>query len=352
MATEPAKVVLLLGDAELVLPAARKIIDQIVAPANQATDLEILRATEFDEAEAVVGRLAAACSQVGMFNPQRCVWLRDLTPAATEAVVELFEDPAFSGASVVITAASLDKRTRASKQLLALAELHDLSVASGHQGRLDGTRLEELVSGRVTANGLPRPDAQTLRAITARAGAQIGELLTEVDRLCLLAEVEHGLSAQTVATHMRDQAGAWIFDLTDAISERRLADAEGLIERLLGAGEAAPRIVGLVSNQLGDLCAASAALDDLGRPRLEKSISGFSSGTYKRLPGLLQGRWKRPARAYYLMHGAARFTTAELVGLNRKLLDVDVALKSTRLEPLHLFSRFLAQACRQGRRQS
>ena len=55
---------------------------------------------------------------------------------------------------------------------------------------------------------------------------------------------------------------------------------------------------------------------------------------------------------YYLMHGAARFTTAELVGLNRKLLDVDVALKSTRLEPLHLFSRFLAQACRQGRRQS
>ncbi len=340
------RLVLVVGDPALALPAARKLIDEIIAPENQSTDLDVLSGGDSEAVDSLPARLVESCAQVGMFDPARCVWVRDLTARAAEALLEVLEQGLPAGASVVMTTSALDKRTRAYKRLVALAELIDVGVPTGREGRLEGGGLDRLIANRVKANGFPEPDRRTVTAVTARAGARVGELLTEVDRLCLLADAGTGLTVETVARFMRDQAGAWVFDLTDAISRRRLGKAEMMVEELLSDDQAAHRIVGVVSAQLGDLCTASAALDGLGRPRLEQSISRFSAGTYRRLPEALRARWPRPARAFHLMHGAARFSSDELAGLNRALLEVDLALKSSRQAPRHLFSRFLALACR------
>jgi DNA polymerase III delta subunit len=159
-----------------------------------------------------------------------------------------------------------------------------------------------------------------------------------------------GISEDLVRTHVRDQAQAWVYDLTNAISARRLDQAQPLLERLLGQGEPPLRLLATLATHVGDLTAAAGALANVPRSALQASPGAFAKGVYPRMPEAFRARFKSGFRAYYVLKGASAFRPAELRRLHRELVELDLKLKSSSLAPTHLFAAFILAACGAGRR--
>jgi DNA polymerase III delta subunit len=141
---------------------------------------------------------------------------------------------------------------------------------------------------------------------------------------------------------VRDQNEAWVFDLTDSISQRSLDRAVTLVERLLAQGEPPIRLVAVLATHVADLIEASRLLPSLPRTR---NAGAFARDYFPKLPVEFRNRFKSPYRAFFVLQGAAAFTFDELRKLHTGLLRADLALKSTRVAPEHLLAEIVEQAC-------
>lgn len=338
-----ANAVLLLGEPLLTDPAARKHIDGHLGTAAQDLDLEILRMPEHPLTEAI-----AALRQVGMFSQGRCVWIRGMVaePASeVDALLEFLQNGLPAQTMLVASAPRLDKRSRLYKWFAAEALVVDLAPATERSGRIAPAEASHLASERIRAGGLPLPPGAVLEAIAKRAGANVGEFLNEVDRLCLVASTGKPLDVAMVRAHMKDQAATWVYDFTDAIGARRAGEAERLLEGLLAQGEPPLRLLALLSSYIADLVEASRFLPALSRQSFASGSAGrFARSDYPSLPAQARKRWS-PYRAFYVLRAAAAFAPGHLETLHGRLARLDVMLKSSRTNPLYLFSGFVQEAC-------
>ncbi len=111
--------------------------------------------------------------------------------------------------------------------------------------------------------------------LVERVGTDIARLLSEMEKCAL--RVEHGeIVTRAVVEEMVKRAPHdTIFDLTDAISERRGAQALAILRELVGDGEAPERILATFVTHLRKLLQARAFLD---------AGAGVDASTLNRLP--------------------------------------------------------------------
>jgi DNA polymerase III delta subunit len=144
---------------------------------------------------------------------------------------------------------------------------------------------------------------------------------------------------------MRDLSHAWVFHFTRAVGERRAADAERMIERLLAEGEPPLRLSALLATHIGSLLEVRPLVDALPPGALQMSGNQFVAGPMQSLPESFRRRnagW----RGYFRLKEAAAFDKDELLRLHAEVVELDLALKGVRVSPLMLFSRLLQSACR------
>lgn len=355
-----APVLLFLGEPSIVDPLVQKAADEVLGKAAQSLDFEVLR---FGDRTLV--EVESALRQVGMFASERCIWLRGFLESKRKArgeddeeaededeggggggddLLALLERGVPPGTTFLVSAASLDARGRLFKWFSKFGQVRDHRVATGRDGKLSPEGLRVAIEARLREGGVRKPGPGVVDEILRRSGAVVGEMLQEVDRLLLSLDDPSTLSVEQVKASMRDLGHAWVFGLTDAIGARDLAQAEGLVERLLAEGEVPLRLVALLGSHVAGLVEARDVVGTLPRGALQARGGDFLRDHGASLPEPFRRRY--PAwRGYFLLRSAANFSPSELRGLHGELVALDLALKSSRTSPLLLLSRLLQGAC-------
>jgi DNA polymerase-3 subunit delta len=335
-----------IGDPALTEERANAAISELIAADREDLDLEIVRLPD-DPIE----RVGEALCQVGMFASGRCVLLKGpLDDAAhTEGLLRFLETRLPPDAALVVVAPKLDGRGKLYRWLQEHARIEDLRVERKPDGRVaDPSSFAETVGARIRASGFPAPTPAVVEAILARAGTSLGELYNEVDRLCLAVGAPRALTVRDVTEHVRDAAEAWIFELVNAIFERRVGPALTLVAELLARGEAPLRIVGTLSTKVAEFRVAARYARLAKLPPPPPTAGAFAKTVYPSLSEAAKRRFANPYRAYHAFRvGQSRGSTS-LRQLHHQLLDLDIALKSSGGQPRHLLSDFVTSAC--GRR--
>jgi len=360
-----SSVVLFLGEATVVDPLVHALVDERMGASSQALDFEVFRFGE-SPLEGIEG----AMRQVGMFSSKRCVWLRSFVEAKKKApaaddekeegseedeeeeassaqLLALLDGGVPPGVLFVVSSAALDARGKLFKWFSKHADVRDLRVqvehAGNRRGKLSEQGLRSAIEARLAELGVTRIGPGAVDEIVRRSGNALGETMQEVDRV-VLAQADPGqLGAAGVRATMRDLALGWVFDFTAALEGRNLAAAENVIARMLAEGEPPLKLTGLLASQFAALVAARPLVDTLPRDWQRMRGNEFLAGPGASLPDFLRG-WP----GYFRLKAAANFGHEELIRLHGEVRRLDLALKSSPVDPLMLFSRLLQAACLGG----
>lgn len=178
-----------------------------------------------------------------------------------------------------------------------------------------GAQLEAWLTRRAKAQGARLdPDAATLLA--SEVGDNLRLLAGEIDKLSTYAGSGGTIRVAEVRLLTPASRQTKVFDLTDALARRDRSRALALLHELLANGESPLGIVALTAYQTRTLLQVK-TLSERGL----------------RAPQIAQVAGMAPFVAEKSLTLAQRFTIAQLEAAHRSLLEVDTALKRSRMTP-------------------
>ncbi len=179
-----------------------------------------------------------------------------------------------------------------------------------------GSQLEQWISRRAQADGASiTPDAAKL-LIEVVGAENLRMLDSEIEKLSIYVGREGHIGVEQVRALSSQVNPSNIFALTDALARREHGRALALLHELLASGAAPLAIVGLTAAQTRALIQVK-ALSERGMRSLQiAQTAGLAPYTVEKSLPL-----------------ARHFTFAQLEAAHRALLEVDVALKSSRMTP-------------------
>lgn len=178
-----------------------------------------------------------------------------------------------------------------------------------------GPQLEDWLIRRASASGATlAPDAA--RLLAAEVGDNLRLLAMEIDKLSTFAGSGGQIRVAEVRALTPASRQAKVFDLTDALARRDRTRALALLHELLAAGESPLGIVALTAYQTRTLLQVkSLAERGLRAPQIAQSAGMAPFVVEKSLPL------------------ARQFSFTQLEAAHRSLLNVDTALKRSRMTP-------------------
>lgn len=180
---------------------------------------------------------------------------------------------------------------------------------------LSGGRLETWLTTRARAVGATlTPEAA--RLLVEAQGDNRRLLAGEIDKLSVYVGQGGQIRAEDVRLLTPVARQAVIFDLTDALARRDRARALNLLHELLADGESPLGIVGMTAYQTRSLMQV-------------KSLAERGM----RAPQIAQTAGMAPFTVEKSLPLARQFTFAQLEAAHRNLLDVDLALKRSKMTP-------------------
>jgi DNA polymerase-3 subunit delta len=178
-----------------------------------------------------------------------------------------------------------------------------------------GTQLDDWVIRRARSQKR-RVTPEAARMLVESLGDNLRMLAGEIDKLGTYVGEGHEIGAEDVRVLTPIARQSKVFDLTDALGRRDTATALALLHELLAQGESPFGIVALTAFQTRSLMQVK-LLSDRGMPAHQiaatAGIAPFVVDKSLRL--------------------ARRFTFAELETAHRTLLEIDTALKRSRMTP-------------------
>ncbi len=342
-------VALFVGEPILIDDAVAEWFEASTGRAWSPEVLDIIRPPE-DRLSSVI----ATVSQAGLFGTRSGAWIKGIRNEPQDDIDEFLafaESGLPTDAVIAASCKSLDKRGRLYKWFDKHASIRDLRLATERNGRLRKEEIASLVAERAMKHGVAKPSTAVVQAICARAGTEVGPLVQEIDKLCMGAD-RGGLTKTQVEQVMTDQAGAWVFDLTDAMGARDGARAQRIIDSLIDQGQAPLALIGLLATRVALLLEARRALAELPSPPALDSADAFLKRSMGAMPGWVQARFPSNYYSYIVFRDAARFGEDELRQLHAMLLRLDLALKSSPLPADSGLSEVVQRACAAPQRPS
>ena len=255
----PDPVYLLIGEDEIEKSALAGEFAELVDEGLRAFNVERIHAGDWTSGDRLsdgVGGLIAAARTLPMMAPRRIVILlqaeaiiapkreSEASTRALEAFEELLKAPD-QEATLVLVAASVDRRTRLFKLLQKAATIVECGVIA------DLADAERWIRNRVAAAGA-EIDPAAARALAQRAGPDLKRLRSEVDRLLLYALGQKKISVEDARAVAGPAALQDDWAMANAIEAGQAGEALRQLALTLDAG-AAPE---LVLGQLGWLVRA------------------------------------------------------------------------------------------------
>ena len=178
-----------------------------------------------------------------------------------------------------------------------------------------GAQLEDWLARRASANDTKlAPDAA--RLLAAEVGDNLRLLAMEIDKLSTYVGRGGQIRVADVRTLTPASRQARVFDLTDALARRDRTRALALLHELLADGESPLGIVALTAYQTRTLLQVKSLA--------ERGLRG---------PQIAQAAGIAPFVVDKSLALARQFSFAQLEAAHRSLLQVDTALKRSRMTP-------------------
>ncbi len=343
----PGPIYFCLGEEPYVTAQAIELLrDAAVGP-------EDLLNTERFEAGAPMMSILTAAAMLPAFAERRLVVLtsaESLTADDQELLTAYINDPSPS-TCFVVAAAKADQRRRLFSLLLQRATVVNCQPLLERE-------LPSWLNGQATAMGLQlTPDVA--HALIERTGASLHALTNELEKLRTYGSARAEALAQTggdaplplkppsqthvsstsvpvkieldaltqLTAHGREHS---IFELTDAVGERRLADALVLARHLLDQGEHPVGLLTMLTRHLRRLWLARCAAD-----------AGQAPAALAQRLGVM------PRYAETLHRQSAGFTSRRLQRILTSCVTADAQLKGGRLPKEQVVELLLLEVCRE-----
>lgn len=211
----------------------------------------------------------------------------------------------------------------------------------------------KLVENEAVERNIPlAPEAAS--HLVSRCGHDIALLLNELEKCAARAGSGNLVTRQIIDEMTRRQSSETIFNLTDALGERKTAHALGMLRELVENGDSPPQIVAMLARHWRQLLQARAFLD-AGLPLDGSTLSRLPPDLAAQLPRENLAAWLQ-AQAWQgrrLSTQARNFTTPQIAAILEATLAADLAMKGiegdggadSKKEPELLLELLIAQMC-------
>jgi DNA polymerase-3 subunit delta len=197
-------------------------------------------------------------------------------------------------------------------------------------GAKNASMATAVLESEAVARGIPL-SREAAAHLTARAGNDIARNLNELEKCALRAGIGNTVTPAVIDDMVQRAPSETIFDLTDALGERKTARAITLLRELLGEGQAPELVLSMLVRHLRQLLQARALLDarlpldGSAANRIGRDLSvQFPKDGRDNLLNLLQSQNWLGRR---LGQQARNFSTPQLQSALQNALEVDLALK-------------------------
>ncbi|MBA3825798.1 MAG: DNA polymerase III subunit delta [Ktedonobacterales bacterium] len=200
-----------------------------------------------------------------------------------------------------------------------LPKVHPLLEVAGAEVRLfappTGAALERWISGRAKVEQASiTPEA--VRLLASLANGQPRLLANEIAKLATYVDRGGTIDAAVVELLVPDSREARVFDLTDALARGERGPALRLLHELLGDGQQPLMILAMIARQVRVLAQVKDLAARGARPPEIASKVGMA-----------------PFLVEKTLNQARHFTLPQIEAAQRACLDVDAALKRSRMAP-------------------
>ena len=301
----------------LVETAATEAVDALLGDALRDFNFDRFYGKGCD-AEAVV----MALRSLPMMAPRRVVLLRDaqqLHAGAQETLAAYLDDPVDS-AALVLVADKVDLRKKLFKRARKVGRALEFRKLYPRQVPAWVRRM-----AKAEGKGI---DADAVDALARLVGTDLSLLRSEVGKAALYAGDAPAITAEHVGAVVVDIRQDTIFELTDAVAERRADRALGILSKMMEGGERGLGILAMIWRHLRILALAK---DALGR--------GGTAAEVFRTMGVREFLFDKYGRQ------VRGFSGRELESAYLAIRDTEFALKSSRLPDRLVLERLLMDLC-------
>jgi DNA polymerase-3 subunit delta len=206
----------------------------------------------------------------------------------------------------------MDEEMPASSPLLRAAQEHGKVI----QCTLPkGAALESWIMKRAQGLGVKIEDDAT-SLLANFMGNQLRMLANEIDKLATYVGARAVIKVEDVRLLSASAQEARIFDLTDALAQRKRKEALDLLHDLLADGEPPLKLISTITSQVRSLLLVKELANDGLRIQQIVTATGMA-----------------PFVAEKALRQVGKFQAAQLEGAYRQLLATDAALKRSRMTP-------------------
>lgn len=324
---EPDPVYYIYGEETYLLDKALESITQAACPEGiNDFNYDLIQGRDID------GNKVLSCAQMlPMMSKRRLVVVRDLqevNPKVLEPLADYFKDP--SPSTVLVFHArtikkKIDGRIGIIKKLKKAASVCEFKP-------LYENELGPFLSRQAGRRGL-RLDDETTAYLVDAVGTELAALdqaLTKIDLYVGAANDDETRQvrvddAKAVVARTRNRS---VFDLTDALGERNYQDAMEDLQRMLLDGESPLMISHMITRHFRIV----AKLQDASLQRADR----YEAARAVHVSPYFLRDYKRHART---------FSATEVRGILKRLLEVDIALKSSGVPDRVVLEQLLSDIC-------
>jgi DNA polymerase-3 subunit delta len=331
---------------------ARVLIDGLLPADSRNVGLETIDGrVDSNSAAHVVSATMQALQTVSLFGGNRLVWLKDAVflsekNGGDDDSAEDLQKPAPArtaladlaafvkrgmpeGLTFLLTATAIDKRSGLYRAFDAAGRVEILDISDKPKEAEQQAR--RFLDEQIGMRRLKMPE-DARHALLERTGADTQALATEIEKLSIYAGGEAVTFDDVVAVAVASKETI-IWELTDAIGERNVAGALGVLRQLLFQGESPMAIIAVIERYFRQLAVARDVLDrkwaKLGGRELEwRELDALESALLEST-GKMDLRKMHPYRALKLAQQAARRTKQDIRRCRRAVLYAHERLVSS-----------------------
>lgn len=350
------------GDEYQVATKARRIVDQLCPPSEQALGLEIIdgQADNSGEAVAVIKRVLEAVCTIGFLGAGKVTWLRGAdffaetqtgkaadVKSRVEGLVKELKAGLPAGNFLVISAGKVSKRSSFYKTCKDVAALYEYEAPESDY------KLERHAQG-IARKALSKMgvevDEYALDCFLARAGTDTRQIVQEAQKLSLYVGDAGRATRADVEAVVSPSREAVMWSLADAVAGKKLKSALSIVRQLFAQKEQAMGMIMTIEKRFRLLMWLKASMDRgwvriTGSQRYQQAEWGSDPEmeAYFGNLGRDDPRKMHPYRTLLLCRQAGAYSLTELAAINQRILRTHELIVSNPVPPQILLEVLISE---------
>ena len=275
-------------------------------------------------------------------------------PKGTDKLEEVLKGGIPDGNCLIMTAGAVDKRKRLFKAMKEMGIVLSFSM-SRNESEQKGLFKDRIRDALAKRGKRLAPDA--FLALGEKTGFKLRDSLKEIEKLIVHVGDRETIDKNDIDAVVEKTAEDSVFDLTSAIVEKNAGKALQTLQQLFDQGVNHILILAMIAREVRLLLQGNIILESGEIPAFRPGMDyrNFQAGIYPSVKKLVdkyggKGKWlatQHPYVIYKTLKNAGRFSREELIGYIKRLADLDLALKSSGIDPQLALKRLLTGMCRQ-----